>query len=128
VLGWSAYGGNAYSETSAARAHSGTNYFKAYQAFNGQVNYTGVYQDYISGPGATYAADGWAYVPWSNDPLMGQNAAWIEVTFRDANANVLALGGELQERLVAVGVNGISPGGSDLLGQIERHGIAAPLS
>jgi beta-glucanase (GH16 family) len=90
VLGWSAYGGNAYSETSATLAHSGTNYFKVYQAFNGQVNYTGVYQDYISGPGAAYSADGWAYT-LSSDQLAGQNVAWIEVSFRDANANVLAL-------------------------------------
>jgi beta-glucanase (GH16 family) len=88
--GWTAYGGNAYSETGPATAHSGTNYFKVYQAFNGQVNTTGVYQDYISGPGVVYSADGWAYTS-SGDKLAGQNAAWIEVTFRDANANVLAL-------------------------------------
>ena len=54
------------------------------------MNYTGVYQDYISGPGATYTADGWAYTS-SGDVLIGQNVAWIEVTFRDAGANVLAL-------------------------------------
>ena len=88
--GWTAYGGNAYGETSLTLAHSGTNYFKVYQAFSGQVNYTGVYQDYISGPGAAYSADGWAYT-LSSDRLAGQNVAWIEVTFRDANANVLAL-------------------------------------
>lgn len=88
--GWTAYGGNAYGETGAARAHSGTNYFKVYQAFNGQVNYTGVYQDYISGPGAAYAVSGWAYT-LSSDKLAGQNAAWLEVTFRDARNNVLAL-------------------------------------
>ncbi len=87
--GWSAYGGNAYNET-GADAHSGTNYFKVYQAFNGQVNYTGVYQDYISGPGATYAADGWAKTI-STDAIAGQNIAWLEVSFRDANASMLAL-------------------------------------
>ncbi|HUC86648.1 MAG TPA: glycoside hydrolase family 16 protein, partial [Candidatus Acidoferrales bacterium] len=75
----------------AAIAHGGTNYLKVYQAFNGSTNYDGIYQDYISGPGAVYAADGWAYAPWASDPMLGQNAAWIEVTFRDANANVLAL-------------------------------------
>jgi beta-glucanase (GH16 family) len=90
ILGWNAYGGNAYSETSATQAHSGTNYLKVYQAFNGEVNYTGVYQDYISGPGAAYSADGWAYT-LSSDKLAGQNAAWIEVTFRDSDANILAL-------------------------------------
>jgi beta-glucanase (GH16 family) len=90
ILGWTQYGGNTYSETSLTIAHNGTNYFKVYQAFNGQVNYTGIYQDYISGPGAVYSADGWAYT-LSGDKLAGQNIAWIEVTFRDANTNILAL-------------------------------------
>lgn len=90
LLGWNAYGGNAYGETSPTIPHSGTKYFKVYQAFNGQVNYTGIYQDYISGPGATYSADGWAFTS-SGDMLIGQNVAWIEVTFRDASANVLGL-------------------------------------
>jgi beta-glucanase (GH16 family) len=88
--GWTAYGGNAYSETSPTLAHSGTNYFKVYQAFNGQVNDTGIYQDYISGPGTVYSANGWAFT-LTADQLAGQNAAWIEVTFRDAAATVLAL-------------------------------------
>ena len=90
IPGWTQYGGNTYSETSPTLAHSGTNYFKVYQAFNGHVNYTGIYQDYISGPGVGYSADGWAYTRLS-DKLAGQNIAWIEVTFRDANASVLAL-------------------------------------
>ncbi len=88
--GWQTYGVNGYSQTVAASAHSGTNYFKVYQAFTGSVNKNGIYQDYISGPGAIYAADGWVYTT-ASDTLAGQNAAWIEVTFRDANANVLAL-------------------------------------
>ncbi len=90
LAGWVAYGGNAYSETGGAQAHSGTNYFKVYQAFNGQLNFTGVYQDYISAPGAVYSADGWAFT-LPTDALAGQNAAWIEVTFRDQRANILAL-------------------------------------
>jgi beta-glucanase (GH16 family) len=90
IPGWNPYGGNAYGETSAGQAHSGTNYFKVYQAFNGQINYTGVYQDYISAPGAVYSADGWAY-NLSSDQLAGGNIAWLEVTFRDANANILAI-------------------------------------
>ena len=90
LLGWQQYGANNYNETSAASAHGGTNYFKVYQAFNGAVNYTGVYQDYISGPGATYSADGWAYTATA-DALAGQNLAWIEVTFRDAVGNIISL-------------------------------------
>ena len=88
--GWQTYGANTYSQTDGTVAHSGTNYFKVYQAFNGVANYNGIYQDYISGPGAVYTADGWAYTA-ASDVLAGQNLAWIEVTFRDANANILAL-------------------------------------
>jgi len=88
--GWSTYGANHYNEFDASVAHSGTNYFKVYQAFNGSVNRNGIYQDHISGPGATYAADGWAYTATS-DAIAGGNAAWIEITFRDADANILAL-------------------------------------
>ena len=87
--GWTSYGGNAYTETGPL-AHSGTNYFKVYQAFNGIVNDTGIYQDYISGPGAVYSANGWAYTS-ASDTLAGQNVAGIEVSFRDASGNVLAL-------------------------------------
>jgi beta-glucanase (GH16 family) len=93
IFGWNAYSGssgNVWSETSASVAHGGTNYLKVYQAFNGSVNYNGVYQDNLSGPGAVYAADGWAYTSVS-DTLAGQNAAWVEVTFRDASANILAV-------------------------------------
>jgi beta-glucanase (GH16 family) len=93
IIGWNSYsagGGNVLSETSAAIAHSGSNYLKVYQAFNGSINYNGVYQDNLSGPGAVYAADGWAYT-LSSDVLAGQNVAWIEVTFRDVDANILAL-------------------------------------
>jgi beta-glucanase (GH16 family) len=89
IPGWQIYGANAYGQTGTV-AHSGTNYFKVYQAFTGATNYTGSYQDYISGPGAVYTADGWAYTA-ADDVLAGQNEAWIEVTFRDANANVLSL-------------------------------------
>ena len=88
--GWNAYGSNTYSETGGGIAHSGSNYFKIYQAFNGAVNYTGLYQDYISGAGAIYAADGWACTS-SGDKLIGRNIAWIQVSFRDANASILAL-------------------------------------
>jgi len=88
--GWQTYGANTYSLTDGTVAHSGTNYFKVYQAFNGVVNQNGIYQDYISGPGATYTADGWAYTA-ASDALAGQNVAWVEVTFRDASANILAL-------------------------------------
>jgi beta-glucanase (GH16 family) len=88
--GWQSFGPNTYGETNTLLAHSGTNYLKVYQAFTGVANQAGVYQDYISGPGTIYVADGWAYTA-ASDALAGQNTAWIEVTFRDATANVLAL-------------------------------------
>jgi beta-glucanase (GH16 family) len=93
IIGWnsfSASSGNVLSETSASIAQNGTNYFKVYQAFNGALNYNGIYQDNLSGPGAVYSADGWAYTS-ASDALAGQNVAWIEVTFRDATTNILAL-------------------------------------
>lgn len=86
--GWTPYGVNTY--VNSGTAHGGNYYLKVYQAFTGQINYDGIYQDYISGPGATYSADGWAY-SLSSDVLAGQNTAWIEVTFRDVSGNLLAL-------------------------------------
>src|ERR1051325_3258342 len=76
--GWQIYGANAYNETSAAIARSGTNYFKVYQSFNGQVNYSGNYQDYVSSPGANYSADGWAYTG-DREALAARSAAWVEL-------------------------------------------------
>ena len=90
--GWKTYGANTYCETAitGSPAHGGTNYLKVYQSFTGALNYDGIYQDYISGPGATYTADGWMKTS-SADSIAGQNLAWIEVSFRDANGNVLAV-------------------------------------
>ena len=96
--GWSVYGPaygpimdtNVWSESDAV-AHGGANYIKVspdLTTYN--VNFSGVFQDYMSGPGATCSASGWVYAP-SASLLAGQNSAWVEVTFRDANATVLAL-------------------------------------
>ena len=92
VTGWMTYGSgvNTLTETSVGVARTGSNYFKVYQAFNGVVNYNGAYQDTACGPGASYTANGWARTS-SGDQLAGGNEAWIEVTFRDAGANILAL-------------------------------------
>ncbi len=45
LSGWNTFGANNYNETGST-AHSGTNYYKVYQAFNGVTNDTGIYQDY----------------------------------------------------------------------------------
>ena len=92
LVGWTWYGqnwGNTFNETGPA-ARTGSSYFKVFQGFTGTVNYSGIYQDYISGPGATYTVDGWAETV-ATDAIAGQNCAWFEVTFRDAAARVLAL-------------------------------------
>ena len=92
LIGWRWYGqpwGNTFNESGAA-ARSGSNYFKVFPGFTGSVNYSGLIQDYISGPGAAYTADGWAKMI-ATDALAGQNVAWIEVSFRDATAKMLAL-------------------------------------
>ncbi len=86
---WTSYGPNNYSETGAT-ARGGSNYFKFYQAFTGVVNSNGIYEDVLSGPGATYNASAWAYTA-ASDTIAGQNLAWAEVTFRDVGGHVLAL-------------------------------------
>lgn len=88
--GWTPYGANSSVIANSSLAHDGNDFFKVYQAFNGQINYNGILQDTVSGPGAVYSADGWAYT-LSSDALAGQNEAWIEVSFRDVSGNVLAL-------------------------------------
>ncbi len=104
LSGWMTYSANTYVISNSSIAYNGTNYFKVYQAFNGQINYNGIYQDNVSGPGVAYSADGWAYT-LSSDVLAGQNLAWLEVTFRDPSGNVLAL-----YRSAIVSTNAIATG------------------
>lgn len=92
VAGWISYGPSLHntSTETGSEARSGVNYFKVFDEFSKTIDHSGIYQDSFSGPGATYTADGWAKVP-SSDALARQNVAWIEVTFRDADAKMLAL-------------------------------------
>jgi hypothetical protein len=90
LAGWTTFGGNNYSQTGAGVAHGGINYCKVYGQFNASTNYTGVYQDSPSAPGAIYSADGWA-CSLSSDNIKGQDLVWLEVSFRDASYNALAL-------------------------------------
>src|SRR5260221_8680751 len=87
IVGWTWYGQpwtNTFSETGPA-AGSGNNYFKVFQGFTGSVNYNGIFQDYISGPGAAYTADGWGHT-LSTDALAGRNTASLGVHSRHARA------------------------------------------
>lgn len=60
--------------------------------FTGATNYSGVYQDNPCEPGDVYSADGWAYTLGSDGGgIHGQDAIWLEVSFRDASDNALAL-------------------------------------
>jgi beta-glucanase (GH16 family) len=70
--------------------HGGTNVFKVFGQFNGSVNYSGVYQDQPSSPRSTYTASAFALTQ-SGDRIAGANTAWLEVTFRDTNANILSI-------------------------------------
>jgi beta-glucanase (GH16 family) len=90
VVGWNTYGSNVYSVSSPVQAHGGDTCLKVYQQFSESVNYSGVFQDNLSGAGTKYSAMGWAFI-LPSDVLAGQNQAWVEVTFRDARANILAL-------------------------------------
>lgn len=92
LAGWTTFGPNNYSENTAGIAHGGANFYKVYGAFIGAQNYTGIYQDNLSAPGAIYSADGWAYTLGSDGGgIHGQDAIWLEVSFRDASYNALAL-------------------------------------
>ena len=95
LTGWTTYGngiGNVSVQPGAGVAHGGTYYLKTYGQFTGALNYSGIYQDNASGPGVTYSADGWAYTASSDgNGIHGQDAIWLEVSFRDASYNALAL-------------------------------------
>jgi beta-glucanase (GH16 family) len=92
LAGWRTFGPNNFSENTAGISHGGVNYYKVYGAFSGAQNYTGIYQDNPSAPGAIYSADGWAYTASSDGMgIHGQDAVWLEVSFRDAPGNALAL-------------------------------------
>src|SRR5450759_1465897 len=90
LAGWATFGPNNYVLSGASVAHGGTYYYKVYGQFNASYNYTGIYQDIPSAPSNTYTADGWAYT-LSSDKIRGQDLIWLEVSFRDASYNALAL-------------------------------------
>jgi len=95
LTNWTTFGntiGNVSVQSGASQAHSGTCYLKTYGQFIGATNYSGVYQDNLSAPGNTYTADGWAFSLGSDGGgIHGQDAIWLEVSFRDASYNALAL-------------------------------------
>ena len=94
VAGWQWYGqsGNTLTETDPFHAHTGSQYFKVYGAFTGVDNWNGAFQDVFCAPGAVYQARGWAFsLSTDGGGIHGQDQIWLEVTFRDALGNPLAL-------------------------------------
>jgi beta-glucanase (GH16 family) len=95
LTGWTAFGnsiGNVLVEGSEATPHGGSFYLKTYGQFIGATNYSGVYQETPCSPGVTYSADGWAYtLSADGGGIHGQDTIWVEVSFRDASDNALAL-------------------------------------
>jgi hypothetical protein len=93
LANWTTYGAGFNTVLENIRdlpVHDGSNVFKVFGQFDGIDNYSGVFQDLPTGPGKSFAASGWALTP-SNDVIAGSNTAWIEVSFRDAATNILAL-------------------------------------
>src|ERR1022692_548326 len=92
LSGWTTVGLYNSIQSSAGMAHGGVDFYKVYGQFNAAYNYTGIYQDNASGPGVTYLADGWAFSLGSDGGgIHGQDQIWLEVSFRDASYNALAL-------------------------------------
>jgi beta-glucanase (GH16 family) len=88
LANWTTSGANNYILSGASIAHTGNYCYKVYGQFNGATNYTGIYQDIPSAPGAVYSADGWAE-SLSSDSINGEDQIWLEVTFLDASKNAL---------------------------------------
>jgi len=93
ITGWQWYGQtwDTFTESDGF-AHNGSNYFKVFGQFATNDNYSGLYQDNPAAPGNTYSADGWAYsLSADGGGIHGQDQIWLEVTFRDAALNTVAL-------------------------------------
>jgi hypothetical protein len=93
ITAWKFSNGDTFWINVDSYAHSGANYYKVWGQFNSAANYNAVWQDNSSLPSSTYQASGWLFtlgtdIVWSGD---GLNYAWLEVSFRDASDNILAL-------------------------------------
>lgn len=108
--GWTKYEPNNYVQAGNP-ARAGTDYYKVYGQFNTSYNYTGIYQDNLSTPGAIYSADGWACSPGSDGGgIHGEDRIWLEVSFRDSSSNALAF----YRSPIVTGANISSFGGTNI--------------
>lgn len=77
-----------------SRAHTGTFYWKQWDALNNPAvtDVAGIYQDFSTAPGSSYQASGWIYsYSQDNGGLGTDGLVWIEVSFLGASSNLLAL-------------------------------------
>lgn len=88
LANWTPFGGNTSLESDAAR--SGANSFKVFGQFTGADNDTGAFQEIPALPGQRYQAAAWMLTP-SGDKIAGANSACAEVSFRNAQGQILAL-------------------------------------
>jgi len=92
ITAWSFSTADPYWINVDSYAHSGANYYKVWGAFNGNPNWSAVWQDNSCLPGAKYQADGWMFNLGTDSIFQdGNDFAWLEVSFRDASDNILAL-------------------------------------
>lgn len=93
IGGWTGEPSGPWYINADALAHSGNNYYKVWGHFNGNPNTTVVYQDKPTLPTSSFQADGWMFTLSTDTVWSGDDAdyAWIEVSFRDAGDNILAL-------------------------------------
>jgi hypothetical protein len=70
--------------------HAGIYAGKEYGQFIGGGNTSGMYQDAVAGVGSIWSAGGWA-LTHHQDQLSGGNTVWLEVSFRNAANEILAL-------------------------------------
>ena len=108
LAGWKTFQANDYVQTGSP-VRSGTYSYKVFGRFNASYNYTGIYQDNPSAPGAIYSADGWG-CSLGSDVIHGQDQVWSEVSFRDSSSNALAL----YRSPVVAGTNLAAFGGTNL--------------
>ncbi len=93
LANWTAFGQgfNTLLQTGSTVARTGSNYFKIFQGFTGQRELQWAFiRTLPRNPEPRFTADGWAETT-SGDKLAGANIAWLDLTFRDANSNTLAL-------------------------------------
>ena len=93
LANWNTYGADfntLLGSSNSLPVHSGSNVFKLFGQFTGSENYSGVFRDTPTVPGAAFTADSWALTP-NSDSIAGGNTVWIEVSFRNAAENILAM-------------------------------------